>query len=93
MSRLTRTAWGLSSDTRDQLWRQSANCGPTVAEWFWITGHHVGRNGHVLSADNRRALALCDTCPVLAQCLADEVANPTPYAHIAAGRLWGVQRV
>jgi len=92
MSRLTRTAWGMDSLPKDQLWRQSANCGPDVADWFWFT-EHGGRGGRRLSANNRAALALCDTCPVLAQCLADELEHPTPYAHIAGGRVWGVQRV
>ena len=85
-----RTAYGLNSP-RDRRWQQDANCGPATAEMFWLTGHHTGRAGHKLSDDNRAALALCDTCPVLAKCLADELQHPTPYPHVAGGRVWGVR--
>lgn len=90
MTTLTRTAWGLDLAKDDQIWRQNANCGPAVADWFWLVGGSNGRGNHTprLTGDNKAALALCDHCPVLAQCLADELAHPTPYAHIGAGRVW-----
>jgi hypothetical protein len=88
MTTLARTAWGLDVGPDDQVWRQKANCSPAVADWFWFTGHHVGRGGHTFTDDNRAAVELCRTCPVIDDCLRYELAHRTPWTYIAAGRLW-----
>jgi len=87
---MSRSAYGFTLVQDDQTWRQQSACSPATADWFWLVGGSNGRGHHTprLTADNKAALALCDHCPVLAQCLADELKHPTPYAHIAAGRLW-----
>lgn len=60
-----RSAYGLDTPRADE-WRDHANCHPAVAEKFWIHhGHHAAN----LSDDNRQALRLCRTCPVVAHYL------------------------
>jgi len=87
-----RSAWGLEIE-RDVNWRQFAACGPETADWFWI----VGRPGPTqLTLDNREALRLCQTCPVITNCVRHEQGHRAQYPHIAGGLLWttdGPQRV
>jgi hypothetical protein len=79
MSTMTRTAWGL--DARGEGWRHRAACGPDTAEWFVI-------GGCGLSAANRRALVLCEACPVLVECRRYEEANPQKFPRVAGGVAW-----
>ena len=73
----------------DQVWRRSAACSPATAEWFWLTpGRPEAGHRTRLSIDNKAALALCRSCPVLDDCLAYEEAHPDRWSYIAAGRLW-----
>jgi len=81
-----RSAYDLDPAPADpQAWRLHAACSPATAELFWPVSK--GRIS-LLSSSARTALALCAVCPVLHDCDAHEQANPTGFAHIAAGRLW-----
>lgn len=91
MTTMTRTAWGLDLVADDQVWRQRASCGPSVADWFWPKEH--GRGGYKLTAENEAALTLCRQCPVRRECHDYETANPSPYARIAGGRVFGTTTV
>jgi hypothetical protein len=83
---MTRSAYDLDPTPADPLaWRLSAACSPATAELFWPVS--AGRIS-LSAAPTRAALALCERCPVLADCAAYESAHPTGFAHIAAGRLW-----
>jgi hypothetical protein len=81
-SRMTRTDWGLDTVTRDE-WRTRAACSPATAEWFWVITTAVGHPA--LTADNRAALALCETCPVRRDCHQDQIDHPQRYVRIAGG--------
>lgn len=67
-------------------WTDQAACSPEIAEWFWP---HMkqGQNVVRLSEDNRRALKVCASCPVQAQCLEWELDHPQPHARIVGGRV------
>lgn len=78
---MTRSAWGLDT-TADVDWRVRAACSPETAEWFWLVQGHRTK----LTLANKAALALCRTCPVIAECARYEAENPQPFARIAGGK-------
>lgn len=78
---MTRSSWGLDTD-REVDWRQFAACGPSNAEWFFVT--NLG--GH-LSSLNLAALDLCAGCPVTSECLADARQIQVQGARIAGGEV------
>lgn len=82
-----RSAWGLEID-RDLDWRQRAACGPDTAEWFWL---YQKSGPAALTKENRAALELCRTCPVVAQCIREEESNRIRDSHIAGGLIWTIE--
>lgn len=83
---MTRSAWGLDSEPALD-WSSEAACDPKTADWFWLDDSEPGHWGG-LSANNRQALRVCASCPVLRQCYDFELAAGDETPRIAAGVRW-----
>lgn len=67
----------LSFEVQDSNWADQANCDPLADEFF------VTRKG---SADPLKLKSkYCDSCPVIADCLADDILNGVSQATIRGG--------
>ncbi len=64
-------------------WRARSACGPGTADLF-----NVPEGKTLIPRRSHKAIDLCNQCPVLPECLADQRANPQPWPRIAAGRFW-----
>lgn len=76
------SAWGFTgTNDRDRDWVRLSVC-PGNWDMFDVIGQE-------LSAENQAALALCDTCPVRAECRDDYLAaDRTPLGLVAGGWWW-----
>jgi hypothetical protein len=85
----TNSAYGLDSGD-DGSWRARAACSTTDVDPIWWIGSKGGRYG--TSRDNQRALAICNTCPVRAECRDDtlryQAAGNRTLAVIVGGWRW-----
>lgn len=86
MARLTATAWGLQSRLPDGWWAKAA-----CRDRYTFTDKDIV----VSPRKAARHLAICDSCPVLAQCYADieqdlKAGRPAPKEQVRAGRIWAI---
>lgn len=78
MSTLTRSSWGLD---RGEAWQNKAACGGQDPAMWETPSGALGPGRAELA---RRAMAICRTCPVRAECHAD-AENAPPLGMIRAG--------
>lgn len=83
MARPPGSSWGLSSDTAMD-WRVDAACRSHADPDAWIVKKST------LSEENRTALRICATCPVIAQCRAwyDSLDPLMRQSVVAGGVRW-----
>lgn len=85
MTKMTRTAWNLSS-IPDGEWLQHASCSPDTAELFDIVHGHSRPSTFInLKPPNEKALRICAACPVIRQCLDDALTHPNDHWFVAGG--------
>jgi hypothetical protein len=78
---VNRTAWGLDSG-RDVDWLTKAECRKHPPEWWSVPDGSTVK----LTADNRRAMVVCASCPVAGEC--ERETDPALHAGtIRAGRV------
>jgi hypothetical protein len=79
------TAWGMTLD-RASDWRDLAACSLDTAYLFELKATRAG-TPPTLTATNRLALKLCETCPVNTPCLEAALADDDPWFRIAGGQV------
>lgn len=84
MSKLTRSAYGLTTDADE--WYLRGLCRGQNADW-WVMNHGIP------SSRNRRAIEFCGACPVRERCRDDMLALPKPTGVIAGGWRWNAHAV